>query len=332
MMDWKNSTYLRQDPFICIKEDEIAKIEKSLEEWDFQWEIDKATKKGVKVSTYFDEDYPKRLLDIPDPPFALFYKGKLPDEEKLSISIVGARRCTPYGEYYTSEFSKLLAKQGVQIISGLAKGVDGISQRSALDVGGHSYGVIASGVDICYPRDHIGLYQDLISHGGVISEQPLGVTPQRHHFPLRNRIISGLSDIVIVIEAKERSGSLITADMALEQGREVYALPGPINSQLSRGCNRLIKQGAGILISPQDFLEDIGLIVSLNEKISDNKKIVLESLEKLVYSCLDLQAKNIQAIYEETNIPIGELMSTLTSLDLKGYVSEVSKNHYVKVI
>ncbi len=282
--------------------------------------------------TYFEDNYPKRLINIPDPPFTLFYKGRLPDENKLSISIVGARRCTPYGELYTMEFSSLLAKQGIQIISGLAKGVDGISQRSALEVGGVSYGVIASGVDICYPREHIGLYQDLLKDGGVISEQPLGVAPQRHHFPLRNRIISGLSDIVIVIEAKERSGSLITADMALEQGREVYALPGPVNSQLSRGCNRLIKQGAGILISPQDFIEDIGLIVSLDNKISDNKQIVLESLEKLVYSCLDLQAKNIQTIYEETNIPIGELMSTLTGLDLKGYVSEVSKNNYVKVI
>ena len=163
---------------------------------------------------------------------------------------MGARSCTPYGEKYALEYGKKLAECGIQVISGLARGVDGIGQRGALLGGGKTFAVLGSGVDVCYPKNHMGLYLDILEQeGGILSELPPGTPPLPQHFPRRNRIISALSDIVLVMEARERSGSLITADLALEQGKDVYALPGPVNSSLSQGCNRLIFQGAGILLS-----------------------------------------------------------------------------------
>ena len=167
--------------------------------------------------------------------------------------------------------------------------------------------------------------------GGIISEQPIGVQPQRNFFPARNRIISGLADIVLVIEAKKESGSLITADMALEQGKDVYALPGNITSCLSEGCNQLIKQGADILISPDELLKDLGIFHDEKfGKLAENK-IVLESTEKLVYSCLDFEPRSLNVLLEQTRLQISALLDHLVVLQLKGYVREVSKNYYVKV-
>mgnify|MGYP000075586463 FL=1 len=231
----------------------------------------------------------------------------------------------------TKEFAKKLASAGAQIISGMAKGIDGAGQIGALEEGGDSYGVLGCGVDVCYPREHIELYTELERKGGILSEQPIGTKPLPQFFPARNRIISGLSDIVLVMEAKERSGSLITADMALEQGKDIYALPGPINSQLSRGCNRLIKQGAGILLSPEDLLEELSFVCEEKVKKLTENKIALESPENLVYSCLDLYPKNLNELADLTGLTIPALMDVLVSLELQGYIREFSKNHYVRL-
>lgn len=232
------------------------------------------------------------------------------------------------------QFAEALAAAGVQIISGMARGIDGAGQRGALDAGGTSYAVLGCGSDICYPREHIGLYMDLQEKGGIISEQPVGTPPLKNYFPARNRIISGLSDIVLVIEAKNKSGSLITADMALEQGKDVYALPGPVNSLLSRGCHELIKQGAGILISPEDLLEDLKLSKKFEIKNECSKNCknekVLETTEVLVYSKLDLYPKSINRLREETKLSPELLMQHIMSLIMKGYVKEISRNYYIK--
>ena len=167
--------------------------------------------------------------------------GKLPDENRPTVSIVGARNSSEYGKYAAKLFGERLAAAGVQVISGMARGVDGISQQSAIYAGGDSYGVLGSGVDVCYPEDNRRLYDSLITNGGVISEYLPGTQPKPQYFPQRNRIISGLSDVVLVIEAREKSGTLITVDMALEQGREVFAVPGRICDSLSYGCNSLIR-------------------------------------------------------------------------------------------
>ncbi|MGF0031962.1 DNA-processing protein DprA [Bariatricus sp. SGI.154] len=285
----------------------------------------------IRFIPYFTKDYPLRLKDILNPPYALYVKGRLPEEELPAVAIVGARKCTPYGEEMALEYGEYLALSGVQIISGMARGIDGAGQRGALNGGGATYGILGCGVDICYPKDHIGLYMDMQVKGGVISEQIPGQPPLPMYFPARNRIISGLADAVLIIEAKERSGSLITADMALEQGREVYALPGPVTSSLSKGCHRLIRQGAGILISPEDLLSELGMGDKKFEQNSDKNQKVLESPENMVYSCLDLFPKGISQLIDETGLSVQEILERLITLELKGYIREVSKNYYIKV-
>ena len=288
-------------------------------------------KNGIRFIPHFTDEYPEKLKRISDYPYALYVKGSLPDKAAKKAALVGARRCTPYGEKYAVDFGKVLAEHGVQIISGMARGVDGMGHRGALLGNGKTFAVLGCGVDVCYPREHIGLYVDILEQGGgIISEMPPGTPPFPQNFPARNRIISGLSDVVLVMEAGEKSGSLITVDLALEQGREVYALPGPVNSRMSIGCNELIRQGAGILLSPEMFLEELGLSGKKTEKEGKNKKM-LETQEELLYSCLGLYPKSVEEILKETKLEVRQVMEILVSLELRGYIREISKNHYIIV-
>ena len=303
-----------------------ARKDKNIEK---EWR--RMTEKNIRFIPYFSEQYPNRMRQIDDAPYALYVKGRLPEEGRLSAAVVGARKCTPYGEETALEYGECLAQNGIQVISGMARGIDGAGQRGALNGGGTTYGILGCGVDICYPREHIGLYMDIQDNGGLISEQPPGRPPLPVYFPLRNRIISGFSDVVLIIEARERSGSLITADLALEQGKDVYALPGPVTSQLSQGCHRLIRQGAGILISPEDLLAELKVVVGPGIQKSDKNKKTLENHENVVYSCLGLFPKGICDLTEETGLRVQELMDCLITLEIKGYIREISKNHYIKV-
>lgn len=314
-----------------IDEKESQIILESIKTWNLEEEFRKLNEKNIRFVKFQDSGYPERLKPIPSSPYALYVKGTLPDETLPAVAIVGARECSPYGEKMAYEFGKSLAEAGVQIVSGMARGVDSAGQKGALEVGGNSFGVLGCGVDICYPRDRIGLYMDLQEQGGVLSEFPPGTSPLPQHFPARNRIISGLSDVVLIIEAKEKSGSLITADMALEQGKDVYALPGPINSNLSKGCNQLIRQGAGILLSPEDLLFEMGIVKQPEKKNEGEIKFLLESTEKLVYSCLGLYPQNLEELICKTRLSVAELLDVLMRLELRGVVREISKNHYVKM-
>lgn len=313
-----------------LEEKEVQALLMSRREWKLEEEYEKIQEQKIVMIPYYSQEYPGRLREISAAPYALFVKGRLPDESKPSIAIVGARRCTPYGEQMALEYGSELARAGVQIISGMAKGIDGAGQRGALNVQGETYGVLGCGVDICYPREHIGLYMDIQSSGGVLSEQMPGLPPLPAYFPARNRIISGLSDVVLVIEAREKSGSLITADMALEQGKDVYALPGPATSPMSCGCHRLIRQGAGILLSPDDLLEEIKITGGKFKQNSDKNQKTLERPENMVYSCLDLFPKGIHTLLEQTGLGPGELMRELITLELDGKIKEVSKNYYIR--
>ena len=299
----------------------------------FSVEYEKMLEKSIRFVPYFSDEYPKQLREIPDFPYAIYVKGRLPGEEQKNVALIGARRCTPYGEKYAIDFARALAECGVGIISGMARGIDGMGHRGALLAGGQTYAVLGSGVDVCYPREHIGLYTDILEQGGgILSEQPPGTAPLPKNFPARNRIISGLSDAVLVLEAGEKSGSLITVDMALEQGRDVYALPGPVNSTLSYGCNRLIRQGAGLLLSPDSLIEEWNLKKTRNfcgsKKEIKNEK-TLESTEKLVYSCLGLYPKDLNQLVRETKLDIKDVLEKLISLELQGLICEISKNHYI---
>ena len=210
---------------------------------------------GISFVSALEEGFPDKLREIPDPPFGIYYKGKMPGETEPAAAIIGARLASGYGREQARRFGRQISARGIAVISGMARGIDGIAQKAALDAGGKSYAVLGCGVDICYPEENRELYERLQQQGGVLSEYPPGMQPIAKLFPPRNRIISGLSDLVLVIEARKRSGTLITVDMALEQGREVYALPGRVSDALSDGCNRLIRQGAGPATCPQDILE-----------------------------------------------------------------------------
>lgn len=311
------------------KEDAVSSIIKSREAWNGEAELQKLCKEGIHFCSCEHPLFPKRLLRIPDPPFGLYYKGRLPGEDQPSAAIVGARMCSAYGQAAAERFGRCCAEAGVQTISGMAYGVDSHCQKSTLRNGGESFAVLGSGIDVCYPASNKRLYEELQGKGGVLSESPPGIPPHGWLFPIRNRIISGLADVVIIIEAKEKSGSLITADQALEQGKDVFAVPGRMGEALSRGCNQLIRQGAGIVLSPQQVLEDAGFLSE--EVLTKNKKNtkVLETKENIVYSCLRLQPKHLEEIRNETKLPATELMQLLLSLTLKGYVRELQKNYYI---
>ncbi len=326
----KDIYYIEETELRRYAKEEADTILESKYTWNLEVEYEKLLREGITCIPYFDAEYPKSLQALAAPPYAIYRKGKPLLEHTVKVAIVGARQCSPYGERMAIEFGETLAARGIEIISGLARGVDGAGHRGALNVGGRSFAVLGSGVDICYPKEHIGLYVDIQERGGLISEFPPGTKPLPQHFPARNRIISAFADVILVMEAKEKSGSLITADQALELGKDVYALPGPVNSALSFGCNRLIKQGAGILLSPEDLLEELHISGDECVKNKLKNKIMLESQENMVYSCLGLYPKNVNQIMEETDMQISELMNQLISLQLKGYIEEISKNYYVR--
>ncbi len=226
--------------------------------WRPKEEYQRMLDRGIRLVTIGDAAYPKRLKEIPDAPYGLFYLGKLPYEDAPAVAVIGARECSEYGRYVAGQLGAALGRKGILLISGMARGVDGISQKAALDAGGYSAGVLGCGVDICYPKQNKELYERLLDCGAVMSTYPVGTPAYARNFPPRNRIVSGLADAVVVIEARAKSGTLITVDMALEQGREVYVVPGRVTDRLSDGCNRLIKQGAAVLLDLEEFLEEIG--------------------------------------------------------------------------
>lgn len=213
-------------------------------------------RRGISFTCHGEPDYPAKLTEIPDSPAGLYYRGNLPTAG-LSVAVVGARDCSAYGARVAEELGRYLGEQGVQVISGMARGIDGISQAAALSAGGRSFAVLGCGVDICYPASNRELYERLAECGGLLSSYPPGTAPVSTNFPPRNRIVSGLADAVVVVEAREKSGTLTTVDMALEQGREVYVAPGRITDRLSDGCNRLLRQGAGVFLSPGEFLSEV---------------------------------------------------------------------------
>lgn len=211
----------------------------------------------IYMLTREDECYPERLREIPDSPKQLYVRGKLPKEEIPAVAVIGARECSEYGRTVAAMLGNFFGENGIQVISGMARGIDGIGQTAALDAGGSSFAVLGSGVDVCYPAGNRTLYDRLAVQGGILSEYAPGTPALARNFPPRNRIVSGLADAVIVVEAREKSGTLITVDMALEQGKEVYAVPGRVTDALSSGCNRLLRLGAAPLPEPEGLLEEL---------------------------------------------------------------------------
>lgn len=277
--------------------------------------------------------YPKRLQRIEAAPSGLFVKGKLPDESLPAVAVVGARRCSPYGRAVAEALGKKLAERGIQVVSGLAGGVDGISQGSAVENGGASFGVLGCGVDICYPRENRAVYERLAKGeggGGLISEFAPGIKPEANHFPMRNRIISGLADLLVVVEAREKSGTFITVTDALEQGKDVYVAPGRIGDSLSYGCNRLVSQGAGIIYDMEAFVDEIsagytykkGREKEMRQDRKDredggNGRLKEGTLEAAVLAVLDIQYCPVEQIWDKLpdDISIQEVLAALATLE-----------------
>lgn len=243
-----------------LNEEQTAAFRAKKKEWNVKEEYEKLRRNKMWCIPKGIKGYPDKLMHIADPPSALFAKGRLPKETAPSVAVVGARNCSPYGREAAAELGRRLAGSGIQVVSGMAVGIDGISQTGALRAGGAAFGVLGLGADVCYPRENMDLYQRLCrgeNGSGVISEYAPGTEPAPWKFPVRNRIISALSDVLVVVEAKERSGTFITVSTALEQGKDVYAFPGRMGDRLSYGCNRLIAQGAGILYDMDEFIREI---------------------------------------------------------------------------
>lgn len=287
--------------------------------------------RGIKFITFLDEEYPKRLLQIKHFPWGLYVRGSLPKEEKPSLAIVGSRKATRYGMELARCFGQELSRMGVQIISGLAAGIDGAGHDGAMAGGGRTFGILGCGINICYPRENYPLFERMAQSGGVISEFPLGTKPLAQNFPIRNRIISGLADGVLVVEARERSGSLITAGLALDQGREVFAVPGRVTDPGSAGCNQLIQNGAPLIQNPGDILEIFGIRYEKSLKIHEKSEKGLAKKEKMVYSVLDLQPKNMEDVVKEAGLPLSEGMMILLDLELKGFAVHEGGNYYSRI-
>lgn len=336
----------------CLKGMQLTHVLERQRNWNLKEEYEKLDIKGIGVVFYGEKTYPKRLLEIPDAPYALFYRGSLPKEEPLSVAVIGARECSGYGEFVAAQLGRYLGEQGIQVISGMARGIDGISQTAAMEAGGTSYGVLGSGVDVCYPKSNQRLYDRLLKQGGVLSAYVPGALPASGHFPPRNRIVSGLADALVVVEARGKSGTLITVDMALEQGKEVFVVPGRITDRLSDGCNRLLTQGAGVFLTPADFVSQLRELAakkgiaetddgeSKNEDeiketvIEKRKKQNLLSISKElrpVYKQLEISPKTIEQIL--CKMPAGYhqglVSAALMRLCMDGYAKQVSPGQFV---
>ena len=291
-------------------------------------------KREIHMVCRESKEYPERLKHITLAPFVLYYYGNLPKEEVPTLAVIGARNCSIYGEEIAGSFSSRLAEQGIQIISGMARGIDSAAQRAAIKEHGSAYAVLGNGVDICYPRENKLLYTCLQQKGGVISEELPGTSPAAWNFPKRNRIISGLADAILVVEARENSGSLITVSYALEQGKDIFAVPGSIYEKLAEGTNRLIQEGAYLVREPEDVLQSFALkyaelFSKKTIKKQDSGKILLASKEKIVYACLSLRPKHMEELQEETGMELPELTSLLFDMEMKHYIKQPLKNYFI---
>lgn len=291
--------------------------------------------------SYLHEDYPRELFELQDYPFGIFYRGDLKKMNSLPIKIafVGSRKATPYGMGIASEYAKELAMLGVGIVSGLALGIDTAAHRGALMGDGFTIGVLGTGVDVVYPRGNYHLYEEMERRGVLLSEYPFGTKPMPYNFPRRNRIISVLSRGVFVVEARKKSGSLITADYALEQGRDVWAMPGRPCDLPSAGCNGLIRQGAKLIMEVEDILEEI--LEELNKQevrgTQQNNQIIrehnlekLNEVERIIYQCICTEPKTIDQVVLETNLPVLSCMQAVGQLEYLGLIRQVTPMFYIR--
>ncbi len=296
-------------------------------------QLKKMEKSGAQLISFWDKEYPLLLKQIYDPPALLFVKGNLSEMDKTAIAIVGTRRPTDYGKIITEKLASELAQKGLTIVSGLAYGVDTLAHKYTLQSGSRTIAVLGSGVDVIYPNENYSLSEKIISNGAIISEFPMGTGPDRNNFPRRNRIICGLSIGVVVIEAGTKSGALITAAMALEQNREVFAVPGNIDNPKSIGTNTLIKQGAKAITSIDDIFEELSahLEHSINKGPARINESLLNENELKILNILSHEPKHIDAIARSAEQSSPQVSSLLLTLELKNFIKQLAGKYFKRI-
>lgn len=303
----------------------VGAIRKGPQEKVVNRELSLLREVGGRIITLKDDDYPMRLRDIYDPPALLYVRGGLKKGDELAVSIVGSRKTSPYGRWITERVGQELARHGVTIVSGMARGIDSVAHWGAISGGGRTIAVLGCGVDVIYPSENRNLFAKIIDHGAILSEFPMGSPPEGGHFPRRNRIISGLSMGVVVVQASAESGSLITAGYALEQGREVFAVPGNVGAEGSRGTNQLIKEGAKLVESSEDILEEILPQWRRGEEAAqqpEGPKPGLTEEERVLYELLGETPLHIDVMIRESRFDPGKVSGLLLDLELRGLVCQ----------
>ncbi len=322
-----------------LKEKRAEQVEIFSRGWEVEREYEKLERRKILFIPWDDARYPERLKKLEYPPYALYCMGDLPEERSPSIAVIGARECSEYGSCMARAFAGKMAAAGVMVISGMARGIDGIGQKAALESGGRTYAVLGSGVDVCYPASNRVLYQEILEKGGgILSPFVPGAQPVKQQFPQRNRIVAGLSDVLLVVEARLKSGTWITVDRALEQGKSVYAVPGRLTDRLSDGCNLLIRQGAGIALTPEDILAELSVLQNRKGVEEEKQSPVVDQVKKEmeVLGFLDEYPKSVDEILETMRkkgkrIELTRLLEELIGLCIENKAKQVSSNYFMKV-
>ena len=288
-------------------------------------EIERLKKMNARIITFWDSDYPESLRNIYFPPLILYILGSLEERDLQNLAIVGTRKPTDYGKTYAAKFSKELAQQNITIVSGMARGIDSIAHRSAIKAGGRTIAVIGSGLDVIYPSENRTLFKEIVENGAIISEFELGTKPDAQNFPKRNRIISGISLGCLVVESRKNGGAMQTANYAMDQNREVFAIPGNLSAQESEGTNTLIKRNEAKLVTdPNEILIDLNLKIEPNiGKNITKPKIDLTLFEEKILNCLGQNPKHIDFIANESSLSTAECLVNLLSLEFKGVIQQL---------
>lgn len=308
----------------------IESLLKTRQSLDLDRELAWITGQSIQMLTWDDVEYPALLREIEAPPPLLYVRGRLTQADGAGVAVVGTRRATPYGLAVAAEIAGVLAASGVTVISGLARGIDASAHKAALSAGGRTIAVLGSGLDYVYPPEHVNLARKIAARGAVISDYPIGTRPEGRNFPPRNRIISGLSRIVVVVEAGASSGALITASFAADQGRDVFAVPGSIFSDGSLGPHRLIHSGAGVMSSPEDLLEALDL-ERIREQDRARAELPENEVERIVWQHLGSEPVHVDEIRVKCKLPVQQASAALTMLEMKGRVRQVGAMQYVRI-
>ena len=306
----------------------IGNLLKARSELDLDSEVERMEALGAHALTWDDPDYPRLLLETSAPPPVLYVKGRLKKEDGWAVAIVGTRRASTYGREATRRLASALARNGITIVSGMARGIDGVAHRAALESGGRTIAVFGCGIDQIYPPEHRKLASQIAAQGALVSDYPPGTRPEARNFPPRNRIISGLSLGVLVTNAGKSSGALITADFAAEQGRDVFAVPGSILTQGSIGPNRLIQDGAKLVTNAEDVLEELNLTM-VAEQVEARRVLPEDETEAALLRHLSEEPTHVDELQQQSNLTISEVSSTLALMELKGMVRQVGGMKYV---